>query len=91
MGYLPPLTIAETLRSIQKGELILPAIQREYVWRPKQIIALFDSIMRGYPIGGFLSWRVEPATVDQFRFYGFMRDFNEFSNRHNPTLDLAAG
>ncbi|WES64627.1 DUF262 domain-containing protein [Microbacter sp. GSS18] len=91
MGYLPPLTIAETLRSIQKGELILPAIQREYVWRPKQIIALFDSIMRGYPIGGFLSWRVEPATVDQFRFYGFMRDFNEFSNRHNPTLDLAPG
>ena len=91
MGYLPPLTIAETLLSIQKGELILPAIQREYVWRPKQILALFDSIMRGYPIGGFLSWRVEPATVDQFRFYGFMRDFNEFSNRHNPTLDLAPG
>lgn len=91
MGYLPPLTIAETLRQIQKGELILPAIQREYVWRPAQIIALFDSIMRGYPIGGFLSWRVEPATVDQFRFYGFMRDFNEFNNRHNPTLDLAPG
>lgn len=91
MGYLPPLTIADTLRLIQKGELILPAIQREYVWRPNQIIALFDSIMRGYPIGGFLSWRVEPATVDQFRFYGFMRDFNEFSNRHNPTLDLASG
>lgn len=91
MGYLPPLSIAETLRHIQKGELILPAIQREYVWRPNQIIALFDSIMRGYPIGGFLSWRVEPATVDQFRFYGFMRDFNEFSNRHNPTLDLPPG
>lgn len=91
MGYLPPLTIAETLRLIQKGELILPAIQREYVWRPSQIIALFDSIMRGYPIGGFLSWRVEPATVDQFRFYGFMRDFNEFNNRHNPALDVAPG
>lgn len=91
MGYLPPLTIADTLRLIQKGELVLPAIQREYVWRPNQIVALFDSIMRGYPIGGFLSWRVEPATVNQFRFYGFMRDFSEFNNRHNPSLDLAPG
>lgn len=91
MGYLPPITIAETLRMIQRGELVLPAIQREYVWRPSQIIALFDSIMRGYPIGGFLSWRVEPSTLDQFRFYGFMRDYNEFDNRHNPTLDLPPG
>jgi len=40
--------------------LVLPAIQREYVWEPGQITALFDSLMRGYPIGGFLSWKVEP-------------------------------
>lgn len=30
-AYLPPTTIAATLRRIQKGELILPTIQREYV------------------------------------------------------------
>lgn len=91
MGYLTPMTIAETLRGIQKGDLILPAIQREYVWRPGQVIGLFDSIMRGYPIGGFLSWKVEPETVNKFRFYGFLKDYNEFSNRHNPILDIAPG
>ncbi len=32
----------------------LPAIQREFVWDPEQIIELFDSIMRGYPISSFL-------------------------------------
>lgn len=91
MGYLPPSTIAETLRRIQRGDLILPAIQREYVWKPGQVVALFDSIMRGYPIGGFLSWRVEPETVKKFRFYGFLKDYNEFSNTHNPALDVAPG
>lgn len=91
MGYLPPSTIAETLRRIQKGDLILPAIQREYVWRPGQVIGLLGSMMRGYPIGGFLSWKVEPETVKKFRFYGFLREYNEFSNRHNPTLDIAPG
>lgn len=89
MGYLPPATIAETLQRIQKGELILPAIQREYVWKPKQVVALFDSIMRGYPIGGFLSWKVDPEITEKFRFYGFIKDYSEFDNRHNPTLDLA--
>lgn len=91
MGYLPPTTIADALRRIQKGELILPAIQREYVWKPPQVIGLFDSIMRGYPIGSFLSWKVEPETARTFRFYGFLKDYNEFNGRHNPTLDIAPG
>lgn len=91
MGYLPPTTIADALRRIQKGELILPAIQREYVWKPAQVIGLFDSIMRGYPIGSFLSWRVEPETVKKFRFYGFLKNYSEYNGRHNPTLDIPPG
>ncbi len=27
----------------------------------------------------------------KFRFYGFLKDYNEFNNRHNPTLDLPSG
>jgi hypothetical protein len=91
MGYLPPTTIADALRRIQKGDLILPAIQREYVWKPTQVIGLFDSVLRGYPIGSFLSWKVEPETVSKFRFYGFLKDYNELNGRHNPTLDVAPG
>ncbi|NKX56278.1 GmrSD restriction endonuclease domain-containing protein [Arthrobacter mobilis] len=91
MGYLPPTTIADALRRIQKGDLILPAIQREYVWKPSQVIGLFDSIMRGYPIGSFLSWKVDPETVKKFRFYGFLKDYNQFNARHNPMLDIAPG
>lgn len=88
MGYLPPTTIAKTLERIQRKELILPAIQREYVWEPKQVLSLFDSLMRGYPIGAFLSWKVEPKTIEQFRFYGFLKDYSEFDNRHCPNLDV---
>lgn len=88
MGHRDAVTIAETLRRIQKIELILPAIQREYVWKPSQVIKLFDSIMRGYPVGSFLSWKVEPSTVKQFKFYGFMKDYSAFNNRHNPVLDV---
>lgn len=91
MPYLPPSTVADSLRAIQQGKLVLPAIQREYVWKPAQATALFDSLLRGYPIGSLLSWHVEPDTAKQFRFYGFMKDFNELTQRHNPILDLPHG
>ena len=88
MGHLPARTIAETLRDIQTSELVLPAIQREYVWKPSQVVRLFDSVLRGYPVGSFLVWKIDSATIRQFKFYGFMRDYSQFNNRHNPDLDL---
>jgi len=88
MAHKDAVTVAETLRRIQRGELILPAIQREYVWKPSQVIKLFDSMMRGYPVGTFLSWKVEPETVKKFKFYGFMKEYSAFDNRHNQLLDV---
>ncbi|MGF9663153.1 DUF262 domain-containing protein [Arthrobacter crystallopoietes] len=82
------MSIATALRQIQERKLILPAIQREYVWKPSQIIRVFDSIMRGYPVGSFLSWRVLPETISKFKFYGFMKDYSAFDNRHNPVVDI---
>ena len=32
----------------------LPALQRGSVWRPAQVEVLWDSIMRGFPIGSFM-------------------------------------
>ncbi|MGP5607143.1 MULTISPECIES: DUF262 domain-containing protein [Micrococcaceae] len=88
MGHKEPMTIASALRQIQDRKLILPAIQREYVWKPSQIIRVFDSVMRGYPVGSFLSWKVLPETIDKFKFYGFMMDYSAFDNRHNPVIDI---
>ncbi|OAV61796.1 hypothetical protein A6F49_07835 [Enteractinococcus helveticum] len=90
MGHKVPMTIATALHQIQNRQLILPAIQREYVWKPSQVIRVFDSVMRGYPIGSFLSWKVLPETVNKFRFYGFMKDYSAFDNRHNPVIDIPA-
>ncbi len=82
------MTIATALRLIQGNELILPAIQREYVWKPSQVIKIIDSVLRGYPVGSFLSWRVLPETVGKFKFYGFMRDYSGFDKKHNPVVDI---
>ncbi len=88
MGHKEPMTIARTLKLLQKNELILPAIQREYVWKPSQVIKIFDSVLRGYPVGSFLSWKVLPETVGKFKFYGFLKDYSGYDKRHNPVVDI---
>ncbi len=74
VAYQIPLTIKDTLESINRNELVLPAIQRELVWaqEPERMTRLFDSILRGYPIGTFLFWKVTPEKSKEFHFYEFM-------------------
>ncbi len=59
MAFQTPITIKDALDGIQRQAYVLPAIQREFTWRPNQIAGLFDSLMQGYPIGSrSLYWRV---------------------------------
>ena len=48
--YKPGGTIKSTLDRIQRKEYVLPAIQREFVWKPDQIERLFDSLMGDVPV-----------------------------------------
>lgn len=64
----------------------MPAIQREFVWSTNQITKLFDSIMRGYPVGSFLLWDVKRETAQSYTFYEFLTNFHE---RDNPYADKA--
>ncbi len=47
------------------GKLRIPPFQRSYRWERYDVTQLFDSIMRGYPIGNLLVWQrpAEEAVV----------------------------
>lgn len=79
-------TIRETLDAVQKNSYVLPAIQREFVWKPDKICRLFDSLMQGYPFGTFLYWRVEKSNSSRYKFYGFVCNYHERDNPHCPQL-----
>ena len=76
-GFQPARTVRSVLEEIKNQQLVLPAIQREFVWNEQKISTLFDSLMRGYPIGGFLHWRVSDETISAHTFYGFLRDYDQ--------------
>jgi len=73
--YDQRVTIAEAVREIQKKNYLLPAIQREIVWKRRQITDLFDSVLQGYPIGTFLYWDISDENRDQYKMYGFIENY----------------
>jgi uncharacterized protein with ParB-like and HNH nuclease domain len=40
--------------SISHQKISLPSLQRGFVWKPYQIESLWDSLLRGYPVGSIL-------------------------------------
>lgn len=87
-AYQTPITIKDVLERVHRHDYVLPAIQREFVWEPDQICRLFDSLLRGYPIGTFLLWNVQAATAAQFQFYDVVRDYHELKNPHSSRVSF---
>lgn len=50
------LTVNQLIEKIDTGELGLPELQRPFLWKDAQVRDLFDSMMRGYPIGYLMLW-----------------------------------
>lgn len=51
--------LGKILDLISTGKLHVPNFQRPFVWKPDDMIALFESIENGYPIGSLLFWKSE--------------------------------
>ena len=73
------IPIKELVSKIERGEIRLPEMQRQYVWRQTRVRDLLDSLYRGYPSGTILTWEtdegvatrdfaVDQATSDAGRF-----------------------
>jgi uncharacterized protein with ParB-like and HNH nuclease domain len=71
------MSIYSLLNQIKSKEVVLPAIQREFVWSEDKIIKLLDSAMRGYPVGIALLWE----TYDDVQYRHFVENYEE-GTRH---------
>lgn len=89
MSFRDPITVEEALDKIQRNKYLLPAIQREFVWKSWQIEKLFDSLMNGYPIGSFLFWEV--TSTKDFKFYEFIKKYDQRETNHNQKIPLIDG
>ena len=52
-------SVQELVGMIERGELRLPEMQRQFVWRSTRVRDLLDSLYRGYPSGAILLWETD--------------------------------
>ncbi|WP_100981320.1 DUF262 domain-containing protein [Helicobacter pylori] len=100
MGVFLDKSIKEVVDELNV-RYFLPDIQREYVWLKKadekKIEQLFDSILRGYPIGSFLFWKLQKENIDKsdeqdsdklnFQLYQFITNYDE-RKPHNEKIRI---
>lgn len=64
-------TVVSLLNQVANDEIVLPAIQRDFVWPQEKVTELMDSILRGYPVGLILLWE----TYEDIQYRGFVKDY----------------
>ena len=55
------IRVEELIGKVGRRELILPEMQRKYVWPATRVRDLLDSLYREYPSGTILVWETEEA------------------------------
>ncbi|MGH6812076.1 MAG: DUF262 domain-containing protein [Methylocella sp.] len=83
MSY-KPRSLFRLIEEINRN-LFLPHIQRPFVWDEEQMLRLFDSLMRNYPIQTFLFWR----TKDEIKARKFMEQVTwdaDLSDFYEPNM-----
>ncbi len=71
------MSIISLLNQIKENVIVLPAIQRNFVWEERKIEMLLDSIMRRYPIGITLLWE----TYEDIQYREFPKHYKS-ANRY---------
>lgn len=52
-----PVTVRDLVARVADGRIRVPNFQRPLRWRAEDVVKLFDSVLRGYPVGALLFWR----------------------------------
>ncbi|GCF06469.1 GmrSD restriction endonuclease domain-containing protein [Dictyobacter arantiisoli] len=58
-------SIESLIAAIKDEKLVLPELQRQYVWKGRQVRDLFDSLYREYPSGQLLIWDTDEILLSR--------------------------
>lgn len=59
-----PSKVKNLVNDVRIGKIGLPDLQRPFVWKDNKVRDLFDSMLKGYPIGYVMLWE-SPAGYDE--------------------------
>jgi len=66
------MKIQDFVNRLQQDKFLIPTFQRDFVWEPENIVRLWDSIYRFYPIGSVLYWITDSYLHTHRKLGGFI-------------------
>lgn len=67
-------TVRETLPHLNQS-MFIPSLQRDYCWDQQQIEKLWDSLLRGLPLGSLLLWEADSGESRDEPAYSFINQY----------------
>lgn len=58
-----PKQLSDVLKDVRNGRIGLPDLQRPFVWKDNKVRDLYDSMLKGFPIGYIMLWE-SPVDYD---------------------------
>ena len=65
--------LLDRARADDGATVLIPDLQRPYVWTPNQVSLLVDSLIRGWPFGTLLMWKVGQGELQNIPHRQFWR------------------
>ncbi len=84
------MSIFEVLDRINNHTMLLPDIQREYVWKPEDVENLFESIVDDYPVGSCIFWKTSKRNINEQKpnLYYFINNFKERETQNEKAPEV---
>lgn len=78
--------LIDRARSDDGATVVIPDLQRPYVWTPNQVILLIDSLIRGWPFGTLLMWKVAGGDLQNIPHRSFWKVVDRTDEKDSSTV-----
>lgn len=84
------MSVLDALNYVKNGNMLLPDIQREYVWDYWEIEKLFESIVDEYPVGSCIFWKTTKSNLNTEKpnLYYFLRNFAKDKSKNEKAPEV---
>ena len=84
------MSAIHALKLVRNKNMLLPDIQREYVWDYPEIEQLFESIVDNYPIGSCIIWKTNKRVLNETKpnLYYFLSNFVRDKSKNEKAPDI---
>ncbi len=84
------MSVLDALKYAKNGNMLLPDIQREYVWTYPEIERLFESIIDEYPVGSCIIWKTSRTNINTEKpnLYYFLREFQQGKSKNEKAPEF---